>query len=197
MSPLPLLKHVAEDGVTFVMTSRAGCARPISRVELRIASIAPDCNDAGRALALDARMPSRAPGPGEQYRFHVDMGRCIGCKCCVVACNEQNGNPAAINWRRVGEIEGGWYPNAHAGLSLDGLQSLCQPDLSQRLSGRRLHQGPGHGHRAPQRRRVHRVPGTARGIARTASRSTTLNAASSANATCVTDASSTARRRPA
>jgi formate dehydrogenase iron-sulfur subunit len=38
------------------------------------------------------------------------MARCIGCKCCVVACNEQNGNPANINWRRVGEIEGGWYP---------------------------------------------------------------------------------------
>jgi formate dehydrogenase iron-sulfur subunit len=40
------------------------------------------------------------------------MGKCIGCKCCVVACNEQNGNPAAINWRRVGEIEGGFYPQA-------------------------------------------------------------------------------------
>ncbi|MGH9681385.1 MAG: DmsC/YnfH family molybdoenzyme membrane anchor subunit, partial [Candidatus Acidiferrales bacterium] len=44
-------------------------------------------------------------------RFHFDMTKCIGCKCCVVACNEQNGNPADINWRRVGEIEGGWYPN--------------------------------------------------------------------------------------
>ena len=39
------------------------------------------------------------------------MTKCIGCKCCVVACNEQNGNPAAINWRRVGEVEGGYYPN--------------------------------------------------------------------------------------
>ena len=39
------------------------------------------------------------------------MTQCIGCKCCVVACNEQNGNPANINWRRVGEIEGGFYPN--------------------------------------------------------------------------------------
>ncbi len=35
---------------------------------------------------------------GEQYRFHFDMTKCIGYKCCVVACNEQNGNPAAINW---------------------------------------------------------------------------------------------------
>ncbi len=51
------------------------------------------------------------PGPGEQYRFHFDMTKCIGCKCCVVACNEQNGNPADILWRRVGEIEGGLYPD--------------------------------------------------------------------------------------
>lgn len=58
-----------------------------------------------------ARIPQRAIAPGEQYRFHFDMTKCIGCKCCVVACNEQNGNPAQINWRRVGEIEGGWYPN--------------------------------------------------------------------------------------
>jgi Fe-S-cluster-containing dehydrogenase component/DMSO reductase anchor subunit len=57
-------------------------------------------------------MPGRAPRPGEQYRFHFDMAKCIGCKCCVVACNEQNGNPASINWRRVGEIEGGVYPLA-------------------------------------------------------------------------------------
>lgn len=56
-------------------------------------------------------IPRRALQAGEQYRFHFDMTKCIGCKCCVVACNEQNGNPAAINWRRVGELEGGHYPN--------------------------------------------------------------------------------------
>ncbi len=56
-------------------------------------------------------IPRRALQPGEQYRFHFDMTKCIGCKCCVVACNEQNGNPAAINWRRVGELEGGHYPH--------------------------------------------------------------------------------------
>src|ERR1700676_318906 len=56
-------------------------------------------------------IPARPLEAGEQYRFHFDMTKCIGCKCCVVACNEQNGNPAAINWRRVGEVEGGYYPN--------------------------------------------------------------------------------------
>lgn len=57
-------------------------------------------------------IPTRPLEEGEQYRFHFDMKKCIGCKCCVVACNEQNGNPAAINWRRVGEVEGGYYPYA-------------------------------------------------------------------------------------
>lgn len=56
-------------------------------------------------------IPARPLKAGEQYRFHFDMTKCIGCKCCVVACNEQNGNPAALNWRRVGEVEGGHYPH--------------------------------------------------------------------------------------
>jgi formate dehydrogenase iron-sulfur subunit len=55
-------------------------------------------------------IPFRPLEAGEQYRFHFDMTKCIGCKCCVVACNEQNGNPAELNWRRVGEVEGGYYP---------------------------------------------------------------------------------------
>ena len=56
-------------------------------------------------------IPSRPLAPGEQYRFHFNMTRCIGCRSCEVACNEQNGNPAHIQWRRVGEIEGGSYPD--------------------------------------------------------------------------------------
>ena len=88
--PLPLLRRTTEDDARFVLSPK-----------LRL-----------RTPATDTRMPARLPAPGEQYRFHVDMGRCIGCKCCVVACNEQNGNPASINWRRVGEIEGGFFPAA-------------------------------------------------------------------------------------
>ena len=98
MNTLPLLTRATDDGVTFVMTPKAllrtDSPRPIVETE------------------PVTRMPTRALEPGEQYRFHFDMGQCIGCKCCVVACNEQNGNPATINWRRVGELEGGWYPEA-------------------------------------------------------------------------------------
>ncbi len=103
---LPLLEKVKEDGVTYLLTPLS--ARPGPRPEpserlYEIAPIAP--------LPSAARIPQRSPEPGEQYRFHFDMTACVGCKCCVVACNEQNGNPADINWRRVGEIEGGWYPD--------------------------------------------------------------------------------------
>jgi DMSO reductase iron-sulfur subunit len=55
-------------------------------------------------------IPTRPLLAGEQYRFHFDMTKCIGCRSCEVACNEQNGNPAEIRWRRIGEIEGGTWP---------------------------------------------------------------------------------------
>jgi len=68
----------------------------------------------GIEAAIDTAMPSLIPTrpleQGEQYRFHFNMTKCIGCRSCEVACNEQNGNPADIRWRRVGEIEGGTWP---------------------------------------------------------------------------------------
>src|SRR5690242_6299876 len=72
-------------------------------------------------------IPARPLEAGEQYRFHFDMRKCIGCKCCVVACNEQNGNPAAITWRRVGEIEGGHYPNTHRHYLSMGCNQCIEP----------------------------------------------------------------------
>src|SRR5215469_13021448 len=57
-----------------------------------------------------ALIPERSLLSGEQYRFHFNMTKCIGCRSCEVACNEQNGNPADIRWRRIGEIEGGSWP---------------------------------------------------------------------------------------
>ena len=56
-------------------------------------------------------IPKRALEEGEQYRFHFNMTKCIGCRSCEIACNEQNGNPAEIHWRRFGEIEGGTWPD--------------------------------------------------------------------------------------
>ncbi len=47
----------------------------------------------------------------EQYRFHFDATACVGCHCCEAACNELQNNPADVKWRRVGEMEGGVFPN--------------------------------------------------------------------------------------
>jgi formate dehydrogenase iron-sulfur subunit len=56
-------------------------------------------------------IPARPLEEGEQYRFHFNMNKCIGCRSCEIACNEQNGNPTEVRWRRIGEIEGGTYPD--------------------------------------------------------------------------------------
>ena len=95
---LPLIERAENDGMAFILHQPWPWAAT---------GAFPDV-----APLPAARIPERLPEPGEQYRFHFDMTQCIGCKCCVVACNEQNGNPVEINWRRVGEIEGGWYPDA-------------------------------------------------------------------------------------
>jgi len=63
----------------------------------------------GARTGGDCEVP--ALDSGEQYRFHFDMTRCIGCRCCEVACNEQNNNPAHVTWRRIGEVETGSYPH--------------------------------------------------------------------------------------
>jgi formate dehydrogenase iron-sulfur subunit len=66
---------------------------------------------------IDESGPERlalAPGAlpaGQQYRFTFNMGSCIGCHSCEVACAEQNGLPVEVSWRRVGEIEGGSHPD--------------------------------------------------------------------------------------
>jgi formate dehydrogenase iron-sulfur subunit len=121
---LPLLKRATKESVAFTMT------RHTTR-ELSAVLAARSATYIRAPGAPVERMPARAPEPGEQYRFHVDMARCIGCKCCVVACNEQNGNPAAINWRRVGEIEGGWYPRVSRSYLSMGCNHCLEPTCLQ------------------------------------------------------------------
>jgi Fe-S-cluster-containing dehydrogenase component len=71
---------------------------------------------------LESRQLLAPPQPGEQYRFAFDAQKCIGCKCCVVACNEQNGNPADQQWRRVFALETGVFPL----VQLQHISTACQ-----------------------------------------------------------------------
>jgi len=60
---------------------------------------------------ISERGPDLLPlEPGEQYRFTFAMDACIGCHSCEVACAEQNDRPVDEAWRRVGELEGGAFP---------------------------------------------------------------------------------------
>jgi len=78
--------------------------------------------------ATQLLIPDRPLAPGEQYRFHFDMTKCIGCRSCEVACNEQNGNPADLHWRRIGEIEGGVYPDTRRHYLSMGCNHCLDPD---------------------------------------------------------------------
>lgn len=77
-------------------------------VRMTVAEIA---KVSGAAVGAKRLIPDRPLEEGEQYRFHFNMTKCIGCRSCEIACNEQNGNPTDIRWRRMGEIEGGEYPD--------------------------------------------------------------------------------------
>lgn len=61
-------------------------------------------------LPIDHRyetlIPAALPGPGQQYRFEVDLDACTGCKSCVVACSSLNGLDADESWRTVGLLHG-------------------------------------------------------------------------------------------
>ena len=109
---LPLLKHIQEGNYPFSNDAATAMADPAEHSFC-------GWNDAAVVPPL--------PKPGQQYRFHFDMTKCIGCKCCVVACNEQNGNPADILWRRVGEIEGGTYPATHRHYLSMGCNHCVEP----------------------------------------------------------------------
>ena len=150
---LPLLKRVADDSVTFVMTPRA--RRAAGRVRRRIALVDGDAGGRSLARPADAVPRARSRRAVPLSLRHAPLHRLQVLRRRVQRAERQPGRdqlaPRRRDRRRL-------VSECAAGLSLDGLQSLRQPDLSQRLSGRRLHQGSGHRHRAPQRRRVHRLP---------------------------------------
>jgi Fe-S-cluster-containing dehydrogenase component/DMSO reductase anchor subunit len=60
-----------------------------------------------QAPYYESLIPLSAPGPGQQYRFEVDLDRCSGCKACVTACHSLNGLEAGETWRSVGLLHGG------------------------------------------------------------------------------------------
>ncbi|MEX2658568.1 MAG: DmsC/YnfH family molybdoenzyme membrane anchor subunit [Acidimicrobiales bacterium] len=60
----------------------------------------------GQARSYTELIPAALPGPGQQYRFEIDLDACTGCKACVVACSSLNGLDGDESWRSVGLLHG-------------------------------------------------------------------------------------------
>jgi phenylacetyl-CoA:acceptor oxidoreductase subunit 1 len=43
----------------------------------------------------------------------VDLGRCVGCQTCTIACKMENGLPPGTLWRTVLDLESGAYPEVN------------------------------------------------------------------------------------
>ena len=48
-----------------------------------------------------------------QKLFIIDMGRCIGCNACTIACKDRAGIPDNVDFLRLERVESGLYPNVN------------------------------------------------------------------------------------
>lgn len=48
-----------------------------------------------------------------QWGMVVDLGRCVGCQTCTIACKMENGLPPDTLWRTVLDLESGTFPDVN------------------------------------------------------------------------------------
>ena len=63
-----------------------------------------------------------------QWGMVVDLGRCVGCHTCTIACKMENGLPPSTLWRTVLDLESGEFPDVNrAFLPLTCMQCADPP----------------------------------------------------------------------
>lgn len=48
--------------------------------------------------------PTQLEQRGSRPGFRLDLGRCVGCGACALACRIENGLPSGVAWRRVLQV---------------------------------------------------------------------------------------------
>jgi formate dehydrogenase iron-sulfur subunit len=96
----------ALDGVTTLIDAYVARHRDLSAVE-RFEQRHADADRPLHERWYRDLLPAAPPGPGQQYRFEVDLDACTGCKSCVAACHALNGLDEGESWRSVGTLQGG------------------------------------------------------------------------------------------
>ncbi|MDQ7093644.1 DMSO/selenate family reductase complex B subunit [Desulfosporosinus sp. PR] len=63
-----------------------------------------------------------------QLGFHIDMGKCIGCKTCQIACKDKNDLHIGALFRRVYDLESGKFPKPRLSHISLGCNHCAQPN---------------------------------------------------------------------
>ena len=110
-------------------------------------------------VPLAARMPdARASSPASSTASTSTWGSASAASAASSPATSRTAIPPRSTGGASARSKAASIPHAQRALPLDGLQPLPRADVPERLPGRRLHEGPGHRHRAAQRRRLHRLP---------------------------------------
>ena len=68
-----------------------------------------------------------------KYVMVIDLGQCVGCDGCTVACKLDNQTGSGIQWGRVIEEESGKFPDGKEALYSDSLHALRRVRMPQSL----------------------------------------------------------------
>ena len=97
------------------------------------------------------------------YGFAIDLGKCIGCHACSIACKVEHEIPVGVNRCWVKTVEKGTFPDTPPVLLSRSLQPMRRGALREDLPDQRAVQAPRR-HRRSARRLMHRLPGVHGGV---------------------------------
>ncbi len=63
----------------------------------------------------------------QRWGMVVDLGRCVGCQTCTIACKHANDTTPGVQWRQVLDVEAGRFPDVERLFLVVGCQHCAEP----------------------------------------------------------------------